>query len=349
MAVRDHPDIPVVSRRRFLQQTFAFSALAAVGSPFLGCGGSGPHSGNDSPGNAAATADFLVIGDWGTGDANQSLVAAAMQRYVTQQNITTGAMLMVGDNFYTPMVDGSNDKRWQTQFEQMYPAGVFNCPAYAIPGNHDYEYLPISKFSAQLEYAQRGGTRWTMPSQWYRVTFPAVNPLVTFLALDSNMPFPNGATRDGTSYCMTEQQRLDQLAWLKEELAKPLTTPFLVALGHHPVYSNGMRGDTPMLVQDWDPLLRSSGAHVYLCGHDHDLQHLEFAGHPTSFVVSGGGGAPLYRIVIDESVRGPYAVQVNGFTHVTVTPALMTLRHVDLNGNVVHAFTKTTDHKVTIL
>ena len=93
MAVRDHPDIPVVSRRRFLQQTFAFSALAAVGSPLLGCGGSGPHSGNDSPGNAATTADFLVIGDWGTGDANQALVAAAMQSYVTRQNITTGAML----------------------------------------------------------------------------------------------------------------------------------------------------------------------------------------------------------------------------------------------------------------
>ena len=34
-----------------------------------------------------------------------------------------------------------------------------------------------------------GPTRWTMPSLWYRFEFPAKNPLITFLALDSNMPF----------------------------------------------------------------------------------------------------------------------------------------------------------------
>jgi tartrate-resistant acid phosphatase type 5 len=32
---------------------------------------------------------------------------------------------------------------------------------------------------------------------------------------------------------------------------------------------------------------------LYLSGRDHDLQHLEFKGHPTSFVISGRGGAEL--------------------------------------------------------
>ena len=34
---------------------------------------------------------------------------------------------------------------------------------------------------------------------------------------------------------------------------------------------------------------------VYICGHDHNLQHLRtVAGNGLDFVVSGGGGAPLY-------------------------------------------------------
>jgi hypothetical protein len=40
-------------------------------------------------------------------------------------------------------------------------------------------------------------------------------------------------------------------------------------------------------------LWRRHNADLYLSGHDQDLQHLEFKGHPTSFVISGGGGAEL--------------------------------------------------------
>jgi tartrate-resistant acid phosphatase type 5 len=32
---------------------------------------------------------------------------------------------------------------------------------------------------------------------------------------------------------------------------------------------------------------------LYLSGRDHDLQQLEFKGHPTCFVICGGGGAEL--------------------------------------------------------
>lgn len=45
-----------------------------------------------------------------------------------------------------------------------------------------------------------------------------------------------------------------------------------------------------MLIAQWDSLLRRHNVDLYLSGHDHDLQHLEFKGHPTSFGISGGGG-----------------------------------------------------------
>jgi tartrate-resistant acid phosphatase type 5 len=333
----------MLSRRGFLRQSFAFSALAGLnGLPsFAKKMGHKP--------NAAAT-QILMVGDWGYEDfAAQSRVADAMQQYVREHNLTTDALLMLGDNWYGKLPGGAVSDRWKTQFEDMYPKSVFNCAAYAIPGNHDYQRMPESKVAAELEYARKGGTRWTMPSLWYRFDFPATNPLMTVIALDSNMPHHEELTVKHANFTLTEQQRTEQLTWLEAELMKPRTTPFLVVMGHHPIFSNGLHGDNKILMQDWEPLLRQHKAHLYLAGHDHDMQHLEFDGHPTSFVLSGGGGADLYTLKIEEAQRGPYAAKVYGFSHLEVTPEKMTLRHLDETGKLIHAFDKMQDGSVKIV
>jgi 3',5'-cyclic AMP phosphodiesterase CpdA len=231
----------------------------------------------------------------------------------------------------------------------MYPAEAFDCPAYAILGNHDYQRWPESKVDVELEYARMGKTRWTMPARWYRFEFPAENPLVTFLALDSNMPFTDGSSSRGRDFTLTPQQQAEQLAWLEAELKRPRTAPYLLVMGHHPVYSDGKHGDQPVLVRDWDPLFRKYKVDLYLAGHDHDLQHLEFEGHPTSFFLSGGGGADLFDLKIDPTKRGPYAQKVYGFSHLSVTPQQMTLRHLDADGRQIHAFTKTPKGEVKVI
>jgi hypothetical protein len=76
------------------------------------------------------------------------------------------------------------------------------------------------------------------------------------------------------------------------------------------------------------------------------MQHLEFDGHPTTFLLSGGGGADLYTLKIESSQRGPYAQKVYGFSHLSVTSGEMTLRHLDQTGQVLHGFRKTAEGKV---
>ena len=104
-----------------------------------------------------------------------------------------------------------------------------------------------------------------------------------------------------------------------------------------------------MLIRDWDPLFRKYGVDLYMAGHDHDLQHLEFEGHPTSFFLSGGGGAPLAGLHISESARGPFAQESFGFSYLHCTANLMTLRHLDRVGNLIHKFTRDTQGNVTIV
>lgn len=330
-----------MDRRRFLRQSFAFSALAALGT---------------MPAFASVlsqkdASDILMVGDWGAdGDHSaQASVARGMREYVKKHTLQTQALFMLGDNWYGALEGGVQSSRWQTQFEQMYPAEVFSCPAYAIPGNHDYQNYPGSKVVAELQYASTQKTRWTMPSLWYRFEFPAKYPLITFIALDSNVPYANGKSTDGRNFTLTAQQYAEQLSWLEAELRRPRATPFLVVMGHHPIYSDGPHGDHPVLIRDWDPLFRKYGVHIYLAGHDHDLQHLEFQGHPTSYFMSGGGGASLYDLKIEPSQRGPYAQKVYGFSHLAVTPEQITLRHLNSNGEVIHAFTKNPAGTIGIL
>lgn len=297
----------------------------------------------------AEAKQLLLIGDWGYENYTaQARVAAAMQQYVRRHSISADALLMLGDNWYGPLPGGVASRRWKTQFEDMYPKSVFNCPAYAIAGNHDYQVMPESKVAAELEYARKGGTRWTMPSLWYRFDFPTVDPLMTVIALDSNMPHPEGPQAKGVNFTLTPAQQAQQLAWLETELSKPRTTPFLVVMGHHPIFSNGPHGDHQVLIHDWEPLLRKHKVHLYLAGHDHDMQHLEFKSHPTSFVMSGGGGADLYTLKLDEAQRGPYAAKVYGFSHLEVTPEKLTLRHLDEMGRLIHTFDKLQDGSVRL-
>ena len=148
---------------------------------------------------------------------------------------------------------------------------------------------------------------------------------------------------------MTHDERVEQDTWLRAELAKPRTTPFLAAVAHHPLYTNGIHRDNPILLTQWDALLRQYKVDLYISGHDHDLQHLEFSEHPTSFVVSGGGGAELNPLLIPPDKRGPWGKQVLGFTDLELTHDAVILRHIGSDGNQLHAFRKTPGGPVELL
>lgn len=280
---------------------------------------------------------LLMIGDWGAKETKgQEAVASGMKKFLDEQKIKPGAMFLLGDNFYGSMKGGVKSERWKVQFSEMYPRSHFDCRCYAVLGNHDYGDDPKRSLEAQLGYAKENpGTRWTMPSKRYAFDYPTVNPLMRVVAVDSNW-------RD-----MKPEEIAEQNQWLEDELKRARSTPWVVVMGHHPLYSNGQHGDSEALIDAWGPLFEEHRVDFYFCGHDHDLQHMEFEGLKTSFVLSGGGGARVREL---RKVRsGHYAKSVYGFTHLHVTAESFSVQHVDANRNRLHAFSKTLDGVVTIV
>jgi hypothetical protein len=344
-----------MNRREFLRQTFAFSAVAALGSGLGFADQAFAEQAGVSPQPAPAPdpngQHMFMLGDWGTdkfGD-QQIATALAMKQWVDQRHIHPGALFMLGDNWYGDMGVGYVSGRWQQQFEQMYPTSHFPGPAYAVLGNHDYEHKVSSKVDLELGYAaQAKGTRWTMPARWYTFQYPQKNPVVTFICLDSNLPGTKHDTFLPWSFTMKKEERDQQDAWFRAQLAKPRTTPFVAVVCHHPLYTNGIHRDNHLLIKDWDGLIREAKVDFWITGHDHDLQHLEFAGHPTSFVISGGGGAELVNWTTPPESRGPFGNKALGFSDMEFGKDGIVFRHVGVHGQVLHCFRKAPGGKVEI-
>ncbi len=286
---------------------------------------------------SAAEVNLLGFGDWGNGGGpEQKATAARMASYAKQQTAKFDAALLLGDNFYMKMPGGVSDPRWQVEFEQMYDAKALPMPFYAALGNHDYEQ---DKEDTEQAYAkQHPESRWKMPAKWYRVEIPAARPVVSVLVLDSNVK-------------ELKDEWKTELAWLKAELSKPRPGQWIIATAHHPVFSNGQHGDatgvTQPILDDWGALFKEHKLDFFLCGHDHDLQHLEVDGWPTSFILAGGGGAKIRVMKRDD--RGPFSRSLNGFFHLQFTPEQAHGRFISSTGELVHEFTRTASGKVKVI
>jgi hypothetical protein len=86
---------------------------------------------------------------------------------------------------------------------------------------------------------------------------------------------------------------LGQLAWLEQDLAAAADARAIFAVCHHGPWSAGPHGGSDVARTRYVPLLARAGVSVLFSGHDHFYQRGRVSG--LDYVVSGGGGASLYR------------------------------------------------------
>ncbi|HUB66969.1 MAG TPA: tartrate-resistant acid phosphatase type 5 family protein, partial [Candidatus Methylacidiphilales bacterium] len=292
------------SRRQFVRTLFIASQAPLLGRLAYGDIATGAGDKN--------ALHFLVIGDWGRlGRPDQHQVATQMAE--TAQSLGAAFVISAGDNFYEDGVESATDPQWKESFENVYRAPSLQTPWYVILGNHDYH----GNCQAQLDYATTH-PRWVMPARYYTQTRSfGSSSAVDFVFIDTSPMVKSYRKEDKIEHPKLRENVLTQdvptqLQWLEETLAGS-KADWKIVVGHHPIYSGGMHGDQPELIQQVLPLLQKYNVQAYFCGHDHDLQHLK-AGKIDLFV-SGGGSEhrPSHEVAqsqFDKSSSGFMAISL---------------------------------------
>jgi len=197
--------------------------------------------------------------------------------------------------------DGANASDW-VDFFTASPF-VHNSTLYPVLGNHE-------------NYSKLYFTYFSLPSheRWYSFD----NGPVHFIGLDSNQ---------------RNAYRLVQLVWLVFDL-RTNSQPFTIVFFHHPLYSSGHHGNTTLLRMIWKPIFEHFAVDIVFNGHDHDYERSVVNG--ITYVVTGGGGAPLYDV--GHSPWTMYSEKTNHYCLLTATSSLLKFEAIKPDGTVFDSF-----------
>ncbi len=220
---------------------------------------------------------FAVYGDSRTQPVEHEMVVLSMvERFGDKLDLCINTGDLVGD--------GLNGDHWGREFFRPAHKLLAQVPLYPILGNHE------RNSDYYFDYFSLPGNE-----RWYSFKRGPVH----FINLDSYSPLTPGS---------------EQYKWLKQELAGN-TSAWRVVSSHAPVFSSGPHGrldaegipreqEIANLQKNIMPLLEEYDVSMVFTGHDHLYERSTKEG--TTYVVTGGGGAPLYNAEVNP-VQNPYS------------------------------------------
>ncbi len=208
---------------------------------------------------------FAVYGDVRGGHRTHADIVAAMVRDAPDMVLVTGDMVL----------RGSDEADWQRFFDVTGEL-LARIPYYPVAGNHD-----LGRTGDERRRMNEVFALWPAPEDrpewghWYSFRVGDTH----FVMLDSN------------SY-----EHEEQLAWVERDLAAARASGAraIFALTHDGPWSRGIHRGNRYAAANYAPVLNKYDVTLVLSGHDHLYQRGEVDGLP--YVVSGGGGAPLYSV-----------------------------------------------------
>uniref|UniRef100_H2ZPY5 Tartrate-resistant acid phosphatase type 5 n=1 Tax=Ciona savignyi TaxID=51511 RepID=H2ZPY5_CIOSA len=288
---------------------------------------------------------LVVMGDWG---GLPFYPYYSPFEYATSKhlmNVAVGgnyhAVLALGDNFYFNGVTDEYDSRFQNTFENVFNNQAFETiPWFVLGGNHDH----YGNITGQLEYTKHS-SRWHYPALWYKLQLSGIGFNITVIMIDT-VTLCGNTVYDGAQPKGTDDHEAaeSQLSFIEDSL-KQTTDSYVIVAGHFPVWSVAEHGPTECLLQKLKPLLEKYKATAYMCGHDHNLQHIREANSTVDYFVSGAVD------VVTPSMKHKDAVPANslqfywgnllglgGFATVDATKDEMMLKYHSATGSVLYSY-----------
>lgn len=265
-----------------------------------------------------SSSNFLSVGDWGSAALggyhlrNARDTASAMKTYIAK---TTEVgqdpplfVLNTGDNFYYCGIQNTSDPQINEDYTALF--GGLGLTWYHSLGNHDYGFSPEAQLS--LNETIPG---WIMDARYYhrRVVVPGGDGsdgsdgvAVNIIVLDTNPCVRDYRGDDrrrwdpcGTEYpdcspiaepCRFHENILSQdcdaqLTWARDTLQRITTNTtreWVFVIGHH-------KAEEINVADFQTTFLDDPRIHLYLNGHNHNLEHYEINGN-AKYITTGAGG-----------------------------------------------------------
>lgn len=245
---------------------------------------------------------FAVIGDWGTGDDDETGVARRM--FETHQSNKIDFIVAAGDNIYP----NGGGRYFNKHFEQPFSSIIRDrVPFYAVLGNHDVE--EGRKDQCQYPLFNMGGNCY--------YTVKKGDGLAELFMLDS------------TDYDATQANWLEHA--LRESQAK-----WKIAVFHHPIYSSGKKhGSAKGLRKQIEPLFTRYGVTIAFSGHDHIYERTKLQQGIQYFVTGAGGKTRRGNVDLNCEIRQVTYDEDNHFMVIEVDDKQVTFQAISETGVVV--------------
>jgi acid phosphatase type 7 len=227
--------------------------------------------------NDRALSRFVIYGDTRThNNIHRQVVRAAVEQHPE-------FILQTGDL----VANANNPNQWKIFESIIQPVREKHIGYYPARGNHDVGKQ--SRYAEQIPAPLQSGNTF-----YYR--FDVQN--LRFLALDTESDLSIHS---------------DQYQWLEKELKEAATeNKFVIPFFHEAIFSVGSRHGSNMRLQAvLHPLFRHYGVKLVFQGHDHIYYRTTRDG--IVYVVTGGGGAPLYGVVSSKLQAGDVAKRIHHF------------------------------------
>ena len=263
--------------------------------------------------------NILSVGDWGSAALggyhlrNAENTADAMKIYASEYK--PKLVLNTGDNFYYCGIQNISDPQISVDYVNLF--GNLSLPWYNALGNHDYGFNP----DAQLDLNQTI-PQWIMDNRYYhsRIILDSDNNyknnynnnynnnnnntsvVLNIIVLDTNpcindyrgedrskwdpcsLQYPTCAPAQGECFFhenIVAQDCTSQLEWFNNTLSNIPPDEWVFVIGHH-------KADE-IDAEDFQSLLDSNRVHLYLNGHNHNLEHYSI-NDQAKYMTTGAGG-----------------------------------------------------------
>jgi 3',5'-cyclic AMP phosphodiesterase CpdA len=180
--------------------------------------------------------------------------------------------------------NGSSRKEWQGFDYLNATLREKRIPYFPILGNHEVSgnvEVALQNYFQRFSYLDY--------KRWYSFTWKNVG----FIMVDSNFS------------TLTQEENELQAQWYLNELErfdKDERLDYVIVCCHEPPFTNIKRGPNRKAKMYFaDPFLRFKKTCLFFSGHTHSYERFQFAGK--FFIVSGGGGAPRYKVMTDPTKR----------------------------------------------